>query len=30
VLSAGAALEEILGVRDAVPIDPKPPRPLSP
>jgi amidase len=30
VLSAGAALEEILGVHDAVPIDPKPARPLSP
>jgi amidase len=30
VLSAGAALEEILGVHDAVPIDPKPARPLLP
>jgi amidase len=29
VLSAGAAIEEILGVSDAVPIDPKPARPLS-
>jgi amidase len=29
VLSAAAAVEEILGVRDAVPIDPKPARPLS-
>ena len=28
VLSAGAAIEDILGVRDAVPIDPKPARPL--
>lgn len=30
VLSVGAALEEILGVSDAVPIDPKPARPLAP
>jgi amidase len=29
VLSAGAAIEEILGVSNAVPIDPKPARPLS-
>ena len=29
LLSAAAAVEEILGVRDAVPIDPKPARPLS-
>ena len=29
VLSAGAAIEEILGVSDAVPIDPKPAQPLS-
>ena len=28
LLSAGAAIEEILGVTDAVPIDPKPARPL--
>ena len=28
VLSAGAAIEDILGVRDAVPIEPKPARPL--
>ena len=30
VLSAGAALEEILGMGDVVPIDPKPARPLGP
>lgn len=29
VLGAAAAIEEILGVRDAVPIDPRPARPLS-
>jgi len=29
VLSAGAAIEEILGIADAVPIDPKPARPLE-
>jgi amidase len=29
VLSAAAAVEDILGVRDAVPIDPKPARPLQ-
>jgi amidase len=28
VLSAAAAIEDILGMRDAVPIDPKPAKPL--